>query len=416
MSNLNDALTAAQRATNDALLWERAFRHGEPAPLPYEFITLFYNDRRGGGYANHTWALPLVSYPNLPVGGKVLHVAITGSDSGTGSLSSPYLTPKKALDAVVAGDVVYLHTGTYLLGDTLSLNTSGTIDKPIVMAGFPGEVVKLKFTDAAVAKNGSVTNAGHSIITISGNFVWLQDVLVEGYAGHPSAAIQDNFGANCVSIPAGRGLGVKLINVWMSKALHCGFKALSETAFGFELERCIGYDNGNDKNDHNFYVPASGVKMHRCGAFGCIGAGFHFHPHTMNLLLDFSVIADNGEWGIVAASENGLYDHLTILHNGSSGDGVMLYGVSARNNNFTNCIIWGNTPNCYKDTTHGQPALNKGDYNCVGGTIPIEFGFTHTLTSDPLVNPDGTLKAGSPVIHYAPDGSDLGALPYRLVN
>lgn len=50
---------------------------------------------------------------NQGVEAREIHVAKTGSDSGSGSLASPYLTIYKAASVAMAGDTVTIHGGTY---------------------------------------------------------------------------------------------------------------------------------------------------------------------------------------------------------------------------------------------------------------------------------------------------------------
>jgi Right handed beta helix region len=76
---------------------------------------------------------------------------VTGSDSNSGTIGSPFLTPHKAQLAVSAGDTVYFRGGTYQHGCTngsalaldgirqLFVQTSGTSGNPITYKAYPGE-------------------------------------------------------------------------------------------------------------------------------------------------------------------------------------------------------------------------------------------------------------------------------------
>lgn len=59
------------------------------------------------------------------------HVSLTGNDANPGTQAAPWRTLKKAGEAAVAGDTVYIHPGTYT-NDRLAVRNSGTAGNPIV--------------------------------------------------------------------------------------------------------------------------------------------------------------------------------------------------------------------------------------------------------------------------------------------
>ncbi len=66
--------------------------------------------------------------------GTEYHVAMTGSDTGTGSANSPYRTIQKAAAAMAAGDTCYIHAGTYY--EAVRPAKSGLEGSPLTFAAF----------------------------------------------------------------------------------------------------------------------------------------------------------------------------------------------------------------------------------------------------------------------------------------
>lgn len=66
------------------------------------------------------------------------HVSTTGNDANPGTASQPWKTVRKAGASAVAGDIVYIHGGTYK--DMLIVRNSGTSTSRITFTNYPGEV------------------------------------------------------------------------------------------------------------------------------------------------------------------------------------------------------------------------------------------------------------------------------------
>lgn len=77
-------------------------------------VRVTYSDPQGVAGENPTIRTIKTRNDNPPSNGNVYHVATTGSDSNSGSLSNPWRTPQHAADTgLVAGARVKLHPGTY---------------------------------------------------------------------------------------------------------------------------------------------------------------------------------------------------------------------------------------------------------------------------------------------------------------
>ena len=84
---------------------------------------------------------------SVALNGATYYVATTGSDTNSGTISSPWLTWGKAAFTAIAGDTVYFRGGTYK-GDRnyLMKPNSGTASNYICFFNYPGETPILDFS------------------------------------------------------------------------------------------------------------------------------------------------------------------------------------------------------------------------------------------------------------------------------
>jgi len=77
------------------------------------------------------------------------YVDVNGNDANDGSQANPWKSVGHAVDTVVAGDMVLINPGTYLVSQQISITTSGTASNPITFKGNgAGVVVDLRSCDA----------------------------------------------------------------------------------------------------------------------------------------------------------------------------------------------------------------------------------------------------------------------------
>jgi uncharacterized repeat protein (TIGR02059 family) len=91
----------------------------------------------------------LFLFISLSLSGATYYVATNGSDSNSGTITSPWLTWQKGFNALSAGDVLYIRGGTYtgLLGSYSGtyfgvrvIGKKGTSSNPITVSAYQGEV------------------------------------------------------------------------------------------------------------------------------------------------------------------------------------------------------------------------------------------------------------------------------------
>jgi parallel beta-helix repeat protein len=108
---------------------------------------------------------------------SVYYVSPDGDDSNPGTQSEPWKTIGKAASTLVAGDTVYIRTGTYY--ERVVLENSGSSNNYITYAAYPDEDVTIDGTDIDIPDDEGLFHVhGKKFIKISG----LQ-VINSNYAG-----------------------------------------------------------------------------------------------------------------------------------------------------------------------------------------------------------------------------------------
>ncbi len=101
--------------------------------------------------------------------GQTYYVATSGSDSGPGTMASPFLTIQHAADMAVAGDTVLVRQGVYnaLVTPTHSGSQAGGY---ITISSYPGELATIDGTGLAIpnGQNGLVTLDSVSYLIVQG--------------------------------------------------------------------------------------------------------------------------------------------------------------------------------------------------------------------------------------------------------
>jgi len=130
----------------------------------------------------------------LSLGVKVVDPS-SGSDSNSGSDSSPWETVEHAVDTAISGEIVLLRGGTYTptrdVSDSFdiawSVANSGTSSNPIVFANYPGESV-------TILADGPSNN----IIGSDGSdYIWWDGVTVDCNGGNGRFGMISNNAVGC---------------------------------------------------------------------------------------------------------------------------------------------------------------------------------------------------------------------------
>ena len=102
-----------------------------------------------------------------------IFVSPSGSDSGTGSQTSPYKSIQSAVDKAVAGDTIYLRAGTYSPTTNIKITKSGTSSAPYTLTAYNSENVIIDgeaLTGTPAAVGGSLADADRGVLHIVASY------------------------------------------------------------------------------------------------------------------------------------------------------------------------------------------------------------------------------------------------------
>jgi hypothetical protein len=119
---------------------------------------------------------------------KQYFISASGSDSNTGTISSPYLTITKAAGVASAGDTIYMRGGTYTLTAKITLSQSGTSTAKRNLWSYPGERALLDFSGESFGTVG---------INLTGSYWYIKGISVYG-AGDNGLHITSNAAYNTI--------------------------------------------------------------------------------------------------------------------------------------------------------------------------------------------------------------------------
>jgi pectate lyase-like protein len=187
---------------------------------------------------NHAAAallLLLMGFLHSPAFCKIYYVATNGNDANTGTISSPFLTIKRAQTSVVAGDTVYIRGGTYVMTESqiaqyssiwayvTLLNKSGSSGKRINYWAYPGEKPVFNYSN--------IKPAGYRIhaFQVTGSWIHIKGLEVTGVqvtiTTHTQSECFENQGSNNIyerlSMHDGKAIGFYLTKGGNNLILNC---------------------------------------------------------------------------------------------------------------------------------------------------------------------------------------------------
>ncbi|MDL5501603.1 MAG: hypothetical protein QSU88_00135, partial [Candidatus Methanoperedens sp.] len=125
----------------------------------------------------------------ISAGSSQYYVSQTGSDSNSGTLTSPWKTIQKAANILVAGDIVYVRGGTYR--ERVIAKNSGTNTNYITFVAYPGEIPVIDGTGLSFTYyDGLFETGGKSYINVDGF----------SFTNSPGMGIHVNPGSNYINI------------------------------------------------------------------------------------------------------------------------------------------------------------------------------------------------------------------------
>ncbi len=325
---------------------------------------------------------------NIPLSGTGLtsgctkFVSPSGSDSNSGSLSSPWQHLQVAFNGSVAGDVVCLRAGTYPSQSNTTysqvMNKSGTAGNPITIQAFPGEVV-------VVQGNTRVNGA---FITFKGT------------AMTPPYALVFQIGTAGLAIN-----GIDVLNTHDVTLDHVEIANFDYHAAYNQSNGCNNQVLGSYIHDNGITTGVSGISWGSTTT-GCTNGG----------LIANNVVENNGTGiGLYSGGSKTIPANVTVEENtfvDNAGYGIVVWGD---NNIVANNVAYGNGDhlNDPQGTIHTGVA-NVVDHNVTfSPTSTSRWGWylaggcclTNNLAQDPLFVSAPTknwhLTPSSPAISFS---------------
>jgi parallel beta-helix repeat protein len=248
--------------------------------------------------------LAALASSSLVANGATFYVAVTGSDSHTGTQSSPWKTLQHAVNSVHPGDTILVEAGTYA---GCRIGVSGTQAQPITLAAAPGAAV-------LVNKPGA-SNKHNSNIEVENFNFRLTDWVVSGF----EVTSAPNYG---IDVRNSDRITIRNNHVHNSKATGI-FTAFANYVL-------IANNESDHNGEHGIYQSNSSVYPHITGnkSHHNVSAGIHMNG-------DISEQPGNGLVQYALVEDNVIYENGT-----GGGSGINCDGVDS--SEFRNNLLYNN--------------------------------------------------------------------------
>ena len=262
------------------------------------------------------------------------YVATNGNDSNPGTQTQPFRSLTKGVNALKAGDTLYLRAGVYSSIDASTIPSGTSWTNAITIASYPGEKATLTPYNSQ-AQVLYFWSGNHHIILdglILDGTGAIQDGLKIGEQSHHIRFINGeikNAGQNSVLVTPGPGGGW---NEFINCKIHDGGGRGPHA-------------NGTPGFEHGFYVGADNGLIDNCDIYNHrFGYGLHFYGGTgANWIVRNSGIWNSLEAGILLQDATD-----TLVYNNA---------------------IWGNKSGIWA-RNNGMKILNNAVYGNLGNFVP----------------------------------------------
>lgn len=323
---------------------------------------------------------------------RTLFVAKDGSNSNPGTLEQPWQTLAFAIEQLLPGDLLLIRGGDYM--EPIDIRRSGTLAKPIVISGYPGERPRITQPDS-----WAETNPHSSTVTIRDCLhVWFHGLEVEG-GWRKGTSIPPGYDRAGISLA---NEGNRVLNCLISRAFDSGIDARWGSCLA---EGNIVLECGNTGILLNNSSPgrswARGNVVYKCptGINANFGDGAFIYNNT---------IIDPVANGIsLSVASKNIVAHNVVIHSRRAG---ISFGGDSASNLLVNNIIWDSAPRHllfdeYFGTVDGDTLNNTFDNSLLDPTSAL---------SSPPEWFSGWL--GSQLIFADPQFLDESGYDFRLQN
>jgi len=256
----------------------------------------------------------------------IYYVATTGNNSNPGTIGSPFQTIAKGISVMVAGDTLYIRSGTYnesIDANSQTIPTGTSWSNAPLISAYSGETVNMR-----------VLNMTASYI----KYVIFQNLSLDGQ-NTSDEVVAINSGVNHIRV-----IGCEIKNA-QRQGVHC-----THAADGYnEFIDCIVHHNGhntisNTPQDHGFYLGSQHNIVDGCTIYSNFGCGVQtyngYGERTDGNIIRNNRIYSNGTGGNAAAVVVTSGDSILVYNNLIYGNSR---GIEVAWNNPTNAMIYNNT-------------------------------------------------------------------------
>ena len=329
------------------------------------------------------------------------------SDSNIGSESSPWKTISHAASTAIAGDTVYVKSGTY--SEQVTVSHSGSSGSPITFAAYPGHSPVIDGSGVNVSSsNGLFTSNNHNYIILDGFEIKnSNEYLIRMYGGSyceiKNCVVHDNVSSGQSAILFSHCTNGLFEN---NEVYHGGRNAVN---FESDTDMTIQYNYIHDNSAHN---------------------GINLFPKTSETQIEYS--GNNIKYNVISGCTHGIYSRYqtnneisnNIIHD-NLNNGIYLENDELDPHNFAahtliaNNTITGNGQNGILDgnatflTIKNNIIYNNASYSIyIRSSVNSNNTVSHNLTSNPSFTDasknDFTLQSGSAAIDAGTDLSPSG--------
>ncbi len=220
-----------------------------------------------------------VGLPIVDASSNTYYVAKTGSNTNSGTESSPFLTIGKGLSVLSPGDTLYIKAGTYAEFFTGTIPSGISWNEPITIKAFPGD--KPKITDGGT----------HHVINLNNDqtYVIMEGLEVEG-------------GLDCART-AFNTQHIKFINMELHGCSSNGF--FIGGLGNVEISGGKIYNNGDETGKHGVYIAQVNVSVHGVDIYNNYDAGIKHSGSAGETYIYDNYLYGNRQSGVEANADGG---------------------------------------------------------------------------------------------------------------
>jgi hypothetical protein len=334
----------------------------------------------------------------LNVSAKQYFIATNGSDSGDGSITSPFAAFEKAYTAAVPGDTIYVRGGTYTVAKRWEINKAGNLAGYYKLWAYP--------EDAAQGNNVILNvNADNGIrIALEGKYWYIKGFTIQNADDNGMRIFgSHNIIENCVF----RSNSDSGLTIQQSSGTAANDGSIA--AYNLVLN-CDSYDNIEQSDDADGFAcklsPGAGNIFRGCRAWANADDGWDFYYSRFQTIVEDCWTFSNG---INGGNGNGFKSNgsasssstprtqashvyirsIAFDHKYKAGSNNKGFDQNHNEGNVTmiNCLSFDNEKNfAYQEDT--QNGKNHVFRNCVGFE-PYSEKLARTLLPGEVVN-EGT--------------------------